>query len=154
MTAGREGAPAIDIRTRLRRPASRVWTLATTPEGVNAELAPLVTMTFPRGLGLLDVKPGSGPVGSSWLLAFGFLPFDRHRFGLAQLHPAGFVEESTSVLQRRWRHERRIEKTPEGCEVHDIVTVEPRLAFMAPLTRVLVAAVFRHRHRRLAKIHA
>jgi ligand-binding SRPBCC domain-containing protein len=149
-----EVAPAIDIRTRLQRPAFRVWTLAATPEGVNAELAPLMAMTFPRGLGLLDVKPGQGSIASSWLLAFGFIPFDRHAFGLAKLHPMGFVEESSSWLQRRWRHERRIEATVDGCEVRDIVTVEPRLPFMAPLTRRMVAALFRHRHRRLAKLHA
>ncbi|HWW24471.1 MAG TPA: hypothetical protein VNZ85_01085 [Caulobacter sp.] len=146
--------PAIDISTRLKRPASRVWALATTPDGVNAELAPLMAMTFPRDLSLLDVNLGAGPVASSWLLAFGLIPFDRHAFGLAARHPTGFVEESSSWLQRRWRHERRIEAVDGGCEVRDIVTVEPRLSWMTPMTRGVVAALFHHRHRRLAEIHA
>lgn len=143
----------MDIATRLSAPAHEVWAFAATGEGVNAELRPLMAMTFPAGLTLADVEPGRGTIAVSWLLALGFVPFDRHALGLAALHPMGFVEESTSWLQRRWRHERIIREEGDGCVVRDIVTVEPRLPFMAPITRSIVAALFRHRHARLARLY-
>lgn len=121
--------------------------------GVNFELRPIIVMTVPRGHEVLpvEVEPGR-VVFKSWLLLFGLLPFDRHhlRFESVDLG-SGFVEESTSWLQRRWRHERRV--TPldgGGCEVVDCVVVEPRLAVLGPITAIIVRRLFAHRHRRLA----
>jgi hypothetical protein len=51
----------------------------------------------------------------SWLLLFGVLLFDRHALALeAVTDGEGFVEESTSWMQRRWRHERLLTETDAG----------------------------------------
>ena len=52
---------------------------------------------------------------------------------------------------RVWEHERLLEPAGEGCRVTDRVRFVPRIGIAAPLQRAIVAAVFRHRHRRLRK---
>ena len=42
-----------------------------------------------------------------------------------------------------------LEDVPGGCRVTDRIAFEPRLAWLAPLYRVILPAMFRHRHRRL-----
>lgn len=147
----------LSFDTHLRAPAADVWAVVSTMDGVNAELRPFVRMTHPAHLQSLadaddDLSPGE-VVFQSWLLAFGFLPIDRHALGLERIYEGeGFDEESTSWLQRRWRHERRVMPDPTGgCTVTDELTAEPRLALLAPVLRLVVSALFRHRHRKLAR---
>lgn len=130
-----------------------VWAVVSTMAGVNAELRPFVRMTHPAdrvGLDDQDVPLGQ-VVFASWLLAFGVVPFDRHSLALASVDSGrGFVEESTSWLQSRWRHERTLEPAASGgCVVTDRLTVQPRIALLAPLERRVVGALFTHRHRHL-----
>lgn len=145
----------LELTSTLRAPAAEVWRHASSMAGVNAELAPWVRMTHPSHL--TDLSSGPVPLGEvafrSWLLALGVVPFDRHALRLVELDDrgdaGGFVEESSSWLQRRWRHERTVAPSGEGCSVRDRLVVEPRLPLSGPSRRV-VGALFRHRHRRLA----
>lgn len=138
--------------------AADVWAVAVTPAGVGDELRPLVRMTFPPEVADLtsdDLTMGE-TVCHCWLLAGGFVPFDRHALAFESIRtdPSGesfgFVEESTSTLQERWRHERTV--APVGdrrCRITDRVTVVPRVALAMPVLRRVVPLVFEHRHRRL-----
>jgi hypothetical protein len=124
-------------------------------DGVNAELSPFIRMTHPRGLtrlGDAPVVPGEVAF-HSWLLAGGVVPFDRHALALERvLDGEGFDEESSSWLQRRWRHERRISDDPGGgCTVTDHLLATPRLAVTRSVTRRVVTFLFQHRHRRLVR---
>jgi hypothetical protein len=145
----------IRVTTHLGTPAAEVWSVVSTMEGVNDELRPWISMTHPPGFGALDSRPV--PPGEvlfkSWLLAGRFLPIDRHHLALACVLPGvGFDEESSSWLQRRWRHERRVEPHPSGgCTVSDVVLVEPRIGAARPLVGRVVRSLFRHRHRRLVR---
>ncbi len=87
----------------------------------------------------------------SWVLLLGVVPVDRHALALTRVtEGTGFVEDSTSWLQRRWRHERTLTDANDGrCTVADRLTIEPRIAMAAPLVRTIVHAAFTHRHRRL-----
>lgn len=127
----------------------------TRPQGVNAELAPLVRMTFPVEASLADLAdaPRNQPLFACWLLGFGFLPFDRHVLIIQDAGPTWFIETSHSWYQSLWRHERYVRATEQGCEVRDILTVKPRLAFMQGLTNAVVGGIFRHRHRRLLALY-
>ncbi len=145
------------VRLRFESPlaadAATVWAHATAMEGVNFELGPWVRMSVPRtmaGLRLDQVRPGV-LLFQSWLLAFGVLPFDRHALRLHGIGPGmRFDEDSTSWLQRVWRHHRHVEPLGAGCVVVDELEVVPRMA-PAFLIRWIVGALFAHRHRRLRR---
>jgi ligand-binding SRPBCC domain-containing protein len=145
----------LSFHTHLDATAAEVWAVVSTMDGVNDELRPLMRMTHPALLqSLADGDPVPGEVVfRSWLLAFGYLPIDRHALGIERIYEGeGFDEESTSWLQRRWRHERRVIADPDGgCTVTDELTAEPRVGLLAPLVRWVVGALFRHRHRQLAR---
>ncbi len=145
------------VASHLAAPRAQVWSEVATMAGVNDELAPWVRMTFPADRTQLDDRPvvAGEVVLRSTLLAGGVVPFDRHRLAFESVTPGvGFVEESTSLLQRRWRHERTLSDAEDGgCVVVDRIVARPRLALAAPLVRRLVAATFRHRHRRLQARH-
>lgn len=140
----------IEVRSALAASADEVWAHASTMEGVNRELAPWVRMTVPRaarGKRLADVTPGREAFASV-LLAFGLVPFDVHHLTLDRVLERGFDEESWSWLQRRWRHERRVEPAASGCVVVDRVTVAPRWAPTSVVERA-VRRLFEARHRHL-----
>jgi hypothetical protein len=136
--------------------AGVVWSHATRMEGVNAELAPWVRMSVPRtARGLtIDAAPTDRVAFHSWLLALGFLPFDRHALRLSRVEPGrGFEERSASWLEREWNHDRTIEPLGPGrCRVTDRITFVPRIAIAAPLVRAIVRATFERRHARLRAI--
>jgi ligand-binding SRPBCC domain-containing protein len=141
--------------SQLNASTDAVWASISTMPGVNYELLPLVRMTYPRAAAeaALEAAPLGSCAFASYLLLLGVLPFDRHALTLIRVDRGqGFVEDSTSLLQRRWRHERRIAPRPEGgCVLTDEILFVPRVGFAAPLVRRIVAAVFRHRHRRLLR---
>lgn len=132
-----------------------VWASISTMPGVNYELLPLLRMTHPKAAAWTPLE--EAPLGrcafASYLLLLGVLPFDRHALTLVRVDRGqGFVEDSTSLLQRRWRHERRIAARADGgCVLTDELLFVPRLGLLTPLVRRIVEAIFRHRHRRLLR---
>jgi ligand-binding SRPBCC domain-containing protein len=148
----------IEVSSRLAVDREQLWTVISTMQGVNAELAPWLRMSVPvevRGKSLADIRLGEVAF-ESWLLALGLLPFDRHRLCLIELERGrGFVERSSSWLQRIWQHERTLETIAGGTEIRDRVTFEPRIGLLAPVVQMVVARLFRHRHARLrARFHS
>ncbi|MDT7764492.1 MAG: hypothetical protein QOC63_3912 [Mycobacterium sp.] len=137
--------------------AERVWARVVTPEGINDELRPWMTMSLPRGAESLTVDniPIGTPIGRCWMRLFGVLPFDYDRLTIAELQPGrGFREESTMLSMRRWRHERSV--TPDGdgkAVVRDRITFQLRglLRLLTPVVAAGLRALFRHRHRRLRR---
>jgi ligand-binding SRPBCC domain-containing protein len=147
----------IERQSIVEAPAGQVWARVVTPEGINDELRPWITMSMPRGARSLTVDnvPIGTPIGRAWLRLFGVLPFDYDRLSLAELQPGqSFREESTMLSMRRWRHERSV--TPDGdgkALVRDRITFQLR-AVLRPLTPVVASglrALFGHRHRRLQR---
>jgi hypothetical protein len=142
----------IRVSSGLAADTATVWERVITAEGVNDELAPLLRMTVPRGLedfGIDDVEVGR-PLGRSWVLLFGLIPFDYDEICLQRVDPGhGFLERSRMLTQRLWEHERTIEPCEGGCKLTDRVAWEPRLPLPGALLRPLIHAVFKHRHRRL-----
>lgn len=144
-------------RSVLTAPAVDVWRRVVTPEGINDEMRPWMTMSVPRGAGDLSIETVEvgRPVGRAWLRLGGLVPFDFDHLMIAQLEPGRrFVEESSMMSMRRWVHDRTVEAEGEGaCSVTDRVTLEPRLPLrlLGPILLRVVRAFFAHRHRRLAR---
>ncbi len=145
--------PAIDITSRVPRPVQELWPIVSSAAGVNAELKPLVSMTFPKDGFDFSEAPVDQPLFKSWILLFGFLPIDRHTFVLHEVGPSHFIETSHTLLQKHWRHERYLTAQGDSTDVRDVVTVIPRVAFMTPLTNRIVATIFRNRHKQLARLY-
>jgi ligand-binding SRPBCC domain-containing protein len=151
------GTTVIERRSVVAAPAGDVWRRVVTPEGINDELRPVMTMSIPRGVEsmTIDDVPVGTPIGRSWLRLFGVLPFDYDHLTIVELEPGRrFHEESTMLSMRVWRHERTV--TPDGgaaAMVHDRLTFQPRLPLRlaAPLLAVGIGALFSHRHRRLQR---
>jgi hypothetical protein len=142
----------ITIGSELDATVEAVWARVTDPAGINDELRPLMRMTVPAGardFGFDDPEPGR--IGRSWLLLFGFLPFDYDDITLVGVEPGrGFLERSSMLSMRLWEHERTLTPLGEGCcRVTDRIAWEPRPPLPGGLFRPLVLAIFRHRHKRL-----
>jgi ligand-binding SRPBCC domain-containing protein len=138
-------------------PHGQVWERVVSPEGINDEMRPWLTMTMPRGtedLTIDDLELGK-PLGRAWIRLFGLLPIDYDHLSIVALEPGrSFHEKSTMLSLRSWQHERTLTPVSDGLtRVHDRVTFEPRwfMRLSAGLLRRLLAAFFAHRHRRLAR---
>ena len=141
----------ITTRSALDGPALEVWRWATSPEGVNFELGPLLRMSVPAGFSgeLEEVAPGER-LGRSWLRLFGIVPIDYDDLSIVRVDPGrAFLERSTMLSHRVWEHERTVDPLPSGCVVTDRIAFVPRLGAPARVSRPVLAAVFRHRHARL-----
>jgi hypothetical protein len=158
---GSRGEPTvIERRSVVDASADLVWQRVVTPEGINDEMGPWMTMSLPRGAESLNVDnvPVGIPVGRAWLRLFGVVPFDYDYLIIAELVPGrSFREESTMLSMSRWQHERSV--TPDGdtkAVVHDRVTFQPRvwLRFATPVLGKTITALFGHRHRRLQRYFA
>ena len=149
-----DGVIHLRIESMVTASTDDVWDWATTFAGVNHELMPYCRMRPPRSLRgrtLESYVPGER--AACWLLAGGVIPFDRHLLGLDSMAPgAGFAEESSSWLQRRWRHERTLRALDDDTGrtlVVDQLTVRPRVRLAVPITCRMMAVIFCHRHVRL-----
>ena len=144
----------ISISSRLNASPAAVWERVMTPEGINDEMRPYLRMTLPRGVERIDldsVEVGT-PIGRSWILLFGLLPFDYDEVCLARLEPGrGFLERSKMLSQRVWEHERTIEPIAGGCLITDRVGWQPRLGLPGRPLRPVIAWFFGHRHKRLRR---
>jgi ligand-binding SRPBCC domain-containing protein len=143
--------------------ASEVWQRAATEQGINGELAPILRMTMPRGLRgkTIDTVEVGVPLGRSWILLGGVLPVDYDDLCLVELEPGRrFLERSRTLSFSVWQHERTIEaEGEERCRVTDRLGFELKrqIAWLPGVARLATATVgflFRHRHRRLARVAA
>jgi ligand-binding SRPBCC domain-containing protein len=147
----------IERQSVVDAPAELVWQRVVTPEGINDELRPWMTMSMPRGAASLtvDTVPIGTPIGRCWMRLFGVLPFDYDYLSIAELDQGrGFDEQSTMMSMRQWRHQRTV--TPDGDSktvVRDRITFTLRTP-LRPATPIVAAglrALFGHRHRRLQR---
>jgi hypothetical protein len=143
----------VERTTELPAPAADVWARVTSMGGVNHELRPWMRMTVPRAArGLtLDTVELNRPVGRSWVLALGVIPFDYDKVTLVERGPGlRFLERSPMGSMRLWQHERVVEPRGDGaCAITDRLTFEPRVPGSTRLVRGLIERIFAHRHRRL-----
>lgn len=150
------GSVIIEQRSVVDAPAELVWARAVTPEGINDEMWPWLTMSPPRGGTLhIDTVEVGVPLGRFWLRLFGVIPFDYDDLSIAELDPGRrFHEKSTMLSMRRWEHERTVEPADGGTAVLDRITLEARLPLLTPILARVVGWFFRHRHRRLVRYFA
>lgn len=139
-----------------------VWARIGSAEGINHELRPWLKMTVPRSLRgrTLDDVPLGVPLGRSWVLVLGLIPFDYDDLMLAERQQGRrFLETSSTLTMVRWEHERVVVAHESGCKITDTVRFEPRglgrrSRIFRRALRSTVTVIFRHRHRRLVDYFA
>jgi hypothetical protein len=104
----------IERQSVVDAPAEQVWARVVTPEGINDEVRPWMTMSMPRGAKSLTVDdvPIGETIGRAWLRLFGVVPFDYDRLTIAELVPGRSFDEHASVAPSTqrfpgWRWESR-----------------------------------------------
>lgn len=128
---------------------AEVWDHVVSWSGVNAELAP-ITMSRPPEFPSVASVPADGQVHFVSILRVFGVPFDRHRLALRRLEPgAGFDEDSSNLLMRRWVHRRAIEAITDGVRVTDRCRMEGRTGVPEGILLAIYRRVFARRHRRL-----
>ena len=138
--------------SKLQGSAESIWARIASPEGINHELAPWMRMTAPPGT---ELSPAAVPVGErwfrSWILLFGVLPVDYDELCVERLDVGhSFLERSKMLSAPVWEHERTLEPLDGGrTRLVDRVSFVPRIRWTASIHRAVIAAIFRHRHRRL-----
>jgi ligand-binding SRPBCC domain-containing protein len=153
--ASRRRSAEITVSSRLDAPSGAVWERVTTSEGIRDEMRPFLRMTLPPGVDRLtseSIELGK-PIGRSWILLFGLLPFDYDEITLVRIDPnRGFLERSRMLSQRVWEHERTLEPLEDGgCRITDRVSWQPNLGLPPKPLRPVIAWFFRHRHKRLRR---
>jgi len=148
-----------EVSSELDASPGEVWTHATSPAGVNYEMAPWLRMTFPRTT--RDLTEGWAPERTlfrSWLLLGRVLPLEYDDVSFVAVEPGRrFHERSVLLSQYLWEHERLIEPigasagATQACRITDRLCFEPRIAALGPIYEGIFRKVFAHRHRRLRK---
>ena len=121
-----------------------------TMSGVNRELGPFIRMTAPpvwSNKAIFEWPTGE-VLFSSWILLFGIFPIDRHKFFLQSIdRQRGFVEESSSLINKLWHHRRNIDRNGASCRVTDAVEFQCRLPLLAYILAPVYRFIFKHRHK-------
>lgn len=150
----------VEMEVRLAVDPDRLWREVCTLDGVNREFAPFLRMAAPPGLegATIDALRPGVPAGRSWLLLGGLIPVEYDDLCLVEVEPRRFLERSRMLTIDPWEHERSVVAAGSGSLLRDRLRFELRrpLALLPGsdrLTRATVGAIFRHRHRRLAKLY-
>ena len=112
---------------------------------VNYELKPWIYMTAPKKWQAMRQADwqGGDVLLSSWVLSMGVLPVNRHVFRSFAFAPeTGFVEVSSSWVNRLWRHERTLAATESGCVVRGTVAFTSSRGLVSPFSSLVIHLSF------------
>ena len=128
-----------------------VWNRIETWDGVNYELGPFVRMSVPSQYSRVSDVPADGIYHfAAKIILLGFLPVDRHKFGLAEINPPHYFDEkSQNTFMSSWRHKRTLRAVGDEVVLTDECSFEPRWNGMGRLLLLIYQFIFRRRHDRL-----
>lgn len=114
-------------------------------------MMPLMKLTAPKGFKTLSVIFPRKNDFRSWVLLFGFIPFDHTDLNLTSLTLGkGFVEESNMGSMKSWRHTRTlVPHSDNEVSVIDELTFEPKR--FKSITKLVIQKFFEHRHKQLRR---
>ena len=131
-----------------------VWAWVVTPEGINDEFWPWLTMSMPAAASdlTIDTLELGQPIGRSWIRLFGVLPVDYDDLTIVEVEPGRrFLEQSRLFSAPTWQHERVVEPVDSATSrITDRLTFAPRRGFGLLGPRI-IRLIFVYRHRRLRR---
>jgi hypothetical protein len=144
----------IERSSLVSAPAADVWARVVTPEGINDEFWPWLTMSMPKSASdvSIDTLELGKPVGRSWIRLLGVLPVDYDDLTIVDVEPGRrFLEQSRLFSAPQWQHERIVEPVDAAdSRVTDRLTFTPRRGF-GLLGPRMIQLIFWYRHRRLVR---
>jgi len=145
---------SIERSSLVTAPAAEVWARVVTPEGINDEFWPWLTMSIPSGADGMDIDTLElgQQVGRCWLRLFGVLPVDYDDLTIVELEPGRrFLERSRLFSAPQWQHERVVEPVGDtSTRLTDRLEFTPRRGF-GLLGPRLIRLIFWNRHRRVRR---
>lgn len=140
--------PGFTISSRLAPDAHILASQVLTLSAVNRELMPWIKMTAPSPWATQPIPqwPATGRLFTSHILLLGLLPLDRHVFGLNAVDALGFDENSSSLANKYWQHNRRIRSAGQGCWLEDRVEYRSRIPGLDRLLLPFYRRLFQRRH--------
>lgn len=141
----------LTFTTEIPASPAEVWSWSTSIKGIQAEMWPVLKITFPKGLNNIDKDTALGkPLCRCHFLLLGIFPMDMSKLTFVEFVPGHrFVEQSPLFSMRMWRHERVVTPAGNGARVTDNLEFSPR--FASPLVAWFVKKFFEHRHAVIAR---
>ena len=139
---------------RVPAPARDVWQRVTTPEGINDEMMPFLSMTLPREnrAATMATIPIGRPAGRAPLRLLDIVPVDVDVLTITEMEPGSHFQECSWMLSmKRWEHRRALTDDDGATVVTDTVGFGPRLPLVHHALIRVLPLFFEHRHRRLQR---
>jgi len=146
--------PVVERSSLLAASAADVWARIVSPDGINDEFRPWLSMSIPAEAAdlTIDTLELGKPIGRCWVRLFGVLPVDYDDLTIVELDPGRrFLERSRLFSSPQWQHERTVEPVDDSSSrVTDRLEFTPRrgLGLLGPQ---IIRLIFWHRHRRLRR---
>lgn len=125
-------------------------------EQVNNELFPFARMTYPVNKNHFCnlIEASNEKLFTSWILLFGILPIDIHFLKLEKIEEGkAFYENSTSIINKYWKHTRLLIAENENTILIDEVYFSPRIPILGIILFPIYKKIFSNRHRQLLQIN-
>jgi hypothetical protein len=147
----KEHMPSFEMETQLAVSSSELAHDTLNMSGVNYELGPLLKMSAPDLWQSKSITewPTNQNIFSSNILLLGLIPIDRHFFNFKTVDSFGFKENSKSLMNSLWSHERLIKSAGSGSVIKDVIIYQSKLGIVGNLFMPIYKAIFKHRHNRL-----
>ena len=147
----KEHMPSFEMETQLPVSSNELAHDTLKMSGVNYELGPLLKMSAPDFWQSKSITewPTNQNLFSSNILLLGLIPIDRHFFNFKTIDSFGFKENSKSLMNSLWSHERLIKSVGSGSVIKDVIIYKSKLGILGNLFMPIYKAIFKHRHSRL-----
>ena len=141
----------INMESRLKEDENVLSDEVLSIGGVNYELGPALKMGAPeiwQHTSIADWPEGRFLFNSVvWFLKV--IPIDVHFFKMINVSKLGFEEASSTLLNKKWCHERTIESSDDGTIIRDQIRYQSRIPLVGNILKPIYSMIFKHRHSRL-----
>ena len=151
LAEAKEYMPSFEMKTQLTVSANELAHDTLNMSGINYELGPLLKMSAPDKWQSRPITdwPTNQSLFISTILLLGLIPIDRHYFNFKKIDSFGFNENSKSLMNTLWSHERLIKSNGTGSVITDVIIYKSKLVILGNLIMPIYKAIFKHRHNRL-----
>jgi hypothetical protein len=151
LAEAKEYMPSFEMKTQLTVSANELAHDTLKMSGINYELGPLLKMSAPGKWQSKPITdwPANQSLFISTILLLGLIPIDRHYFNFKKIDSFGFNENSKSLMNTLWSHERLIKSNGSGSVITDVIIYKSKLVILGNLIMPIYKAIFKHRHNRL-----